>query len=114
MIDRGENYLVTTDGWFYGPDGETYRAAWGVAQMFKTEDALGFTPSRPSTNWFLQIGNGDKSILIAGCQIHYFVKCKGKPPSKFLGKTYVDKDTGAEVSQDRIYYAQDEAPYVPS
>lgn len=34
-----------------------------------------FTPIRPSTNWFVKCGN----MIIAGCQIHYAIKCKDQP-----------------------------------
>lgn len=108
MIKQGARYLVTTDNWFYAPDGEAYRAAWGRASIMKTEDTLGFSPARPSTNWFLHVGEGSGSVIIAGCQIHYLVECPGRPKSKLAGKTYVDKDNGQTYSADRIYYAEDE------
>ena len=30
MINIGDKVLVTTDGWFFAPDGETYRAVFGT------------------------------------------------------------------------------------
>ena len=26
-------YLITTDNWFYAPDGKEYRAAWGDVEI---------------------------------------------------------------------------------
>lgn len=49
----GDNVLVTTDGWFFGPDGRQYRGAWGtlhgVASDFET---LGVKTNARSTNWY--------------------------------------------------------------
>jgi hypothetical protein len=83
-IKEGEYYLVNTDGWWYAPDGIQYKAIWGKASIIKTEEALGFTPIRPSTNWFICIGN----MIIAGCQIHYLMKCPNKP--SILCNTWMD------------------------
>jgi len=106
MIEQGNRYLVTTNAYFYGPDGDQYRAAWGKCFIEKIEQVLGFTPIRPSTNWFLRVGEGAGSVIIAGCQIHYLMECPERPKSKFIGQTYIDKDTGREYSQDAIYLAE--------
>jgi len=42
-------YLVTTKEWFYGPDGELYRAALGVCTMDDT---------------FINMGSGNNHICI--------------------------------------------------
>jgi len=39
--------------------------------MVTLEETLGISTNRHSTNWYVQIGN----LVIAGCQIHYAVKC---------------------------------------
>lgn len=71
--------LVTCDDWFFAPDGRTYRAVWGrVKGIVAAKDLIGFDPSRPSTNWYLEIGD----VLIAGCRIHYAVKCATCPKAK--------------------------------
>ena len=82
MITQGEHYLVTTDCYFIAPDGEEYRAVWGVCRIVTTEQAFGFTPARPSTNWFLQVGEGERQVVVAGCQIHYCVRCAERPTEK--------------------------------
>lgn len=100
MIKQGDKYLVTTDCWFIAPDGEQYRSAWGKCELKTTEEVFGFSPSKPSTNWFLFIGN----MIIAGCQIHYVVKCDNKPTIKT--ELYADKDTGVQQIANRIYIAE--------
>jgi len=70
-IKLGDKALITTDGWFYGPDGKTYHAVFGTVKgIFNDTDTLGIKTNARSTNWYLQIGN----TTIAGCQIHYMVK----------------------------------------
>ncbi len=67
----GKKYLITTDNWFFAPDGESYRAVWGTAKAVLTsEDALGVKTNSKSTNWYVSIGN----MMIAGCQIHYVIQ----------------------------------------
>ncbi len=75
------NYLITTDNWFQGPNGKQYRGAWGKISIVLAKDLFGFNPTR-STNWFAQIGEGNKSIIIAGCQINYAIRCDNKPKVK--------------------------------
>lgn len=70
-INPGDKALVTTDNWFYGPDGKAYRAVFGTVKCCRTaEDTLGVRPNGKSTNWYLDIGN----VTLAGCQIHYAVR----------------------------------------
>jgi len=106
MLENGKRYLVTTDDWFLAPDGELYRAVWGTSSIEKIEDTLGFIPIRPSTNWYMKVGNENNYIIIAGCKIHYVCRCEDKPKSNHAGKLYKDKDTGSEWNEDRIYYAE--------
>ena len=71
MINIGDKVLVTTDGWFFAPDGEQYRAVFGtVIAIHSDQDALGIKTNARSTNWYAEIGN----MMIAGCQIHYCIK----------------------------------------
>jgi hypothetical protein len=72
MVKIGDNILVTTDAWFLAPDGESYRAVWGkLNQVSNSEDVLKIRTNNKSTNWYIVIGN----MLVAGCQIHYLIKC---------------------------------------
>lgn len=70
-IEVGERALVTFDGWFYAPDGKTYRAAFGTVRAIRTDsDTLGIKTNARSTNWYLELG----CLTVAGCQIHYAVR----------------------------------------
>lgn len=99
-IQNGDYYLISSYGYFYAPDGEQYRAAWGPVELIKAEDLLGFNPTR-STNWLLKIGTGEGAVIISGCQINYFVKCTNKP--KMKEGTYTDQATGMVHAANSIY-----------
>lgn len=104
MIKQGEKYLITTHEWFLCPDGEEYRGVWGICEIINSEDAFGFTPMRPSTNWFLKIGNEDNHVIVAGCHIHYAVKCSNKPVAK--PGTYIHDVTKNELVCSKIYFTE--------
>jgi len=71
-IEPGDKALVTTNEWFYAPNGKSYKAVYGTVKAVRTaEQSLGIKPNGKSANWYLEIG----SITIAGCQIHYAVRC---------------------------------------
>ncbi len=70
QIPVGSQVLVTTDNWFYAPDGRCYRAATGKLIAILDDSILGIKTNRNSTNWYAQVGN----LLIAGCQIHYAMR----------------------------------------
>jgi hypothetical protein len=78
-IDTGQKALITTDNWFFAPDGNTYRAVFGTVKAVRSaEETLGVKTNAKSTNWYVEIGN----MTIAGCQIHYAVrtdKCSDGP-----------------------------------
>ncbi|HET8838062.1 MAG TPA: hypothetical protein VFM82_03620 [Flavobacteriaceae bacterium] len=71
-------YLITTDSWFLVPDGKQYRSVWGEIEIIE-DSFLGLKTNRNSTNWFAKIGTDNKCVIVAGCQIHYAIKCKNKP-----------------------------------
>lgn len=102
-MNIGDKVLVTTDQWFFAPDGESYKAVFGTVKgVFNDQEALGIKTNARSTNWYVQVGN----MMIAGCQIHYAVKTESysdKPPIRELdhdGKVVKDKGT-----MTRIYNA---------
>lgn len=66
----GSDVLVTTDNWFYAPDGRCYRAVTGKLIAILDDSILGIKTNRNSTNWYAQVGN----LMIAGCQIHYAMR----------------------------------------
>lgn len=102
-LQIGKTYLVTSDNWFYAPDGESYKAAWGTLHaVHSDEETIGFKAQRPSTNWYLSIGN----MLIAGCQIHYAIQCDKPtfaPPTQDI--THEGKHIEAKGTLSRIYNA---------
>lgn len=77
-IEPGMLALVTTDEWFFAPDGQEYRGAFGPCHIVKAEDLMGFRPKN-SADWFLQVGYGDKAVLLAGCRVHYAAMATAMP-----------------------------------
>lgn len=71
-------YLITTDAWFYGPDGKQYRAVWGEV-VIVSDSILGIKTNVRSSNWFAKVGSEDNHVIVAGCQIHYAIKSEKKP-----------------------------------
>lgn len=66
-------YLITTDSWFYAPDGKQYRAVFGEVKIIE-DNFLGIKTNARSSNWFAKVGNENNHVIIAGCQIHYALK----------------------------------------
>jgi len=105
MIENGKYYIVTSDTYFYGPNGYQFKAAWGVAKVLSTEDVFKFTPNRPSTNWFVKLGEGEKSVIIAGCQIHCAIECKERPTER-EGSYEDNKSSGLSYNLNYIYFTE--------
>ena len=103
-IQNGQRYLVTSESWFFGTDGNVYRSAWGRVYIETTEETLGFKPSRPSTNWYMRIGDGENSVIIAGCQIHYLIRCENRPTRK--AGTYQRTDSGELFDNNSIWFTE--------
>src|SRR3546814_7562125 len=58
MVSVGDQALITTDNWFYAPDGKSYRAAFGTVQAIRSSEiALGVKTNSKSTNWYVEVGN---------------------------------------------------------
>lgn len=98
----GKKALLTSDNWFFAPDGQQYRAAFGtVHEISNIEDMLGIKVNSRSRDWYIQIGN----LSLAGCQIHHIIRtdtCSFGPSSR-------DLDDGLKSAvvecQTRIYNA---------
>jgi len=71
-------YLITTDNWFYAPDGMQYRGVWGEVEII-SDAFLGIKTNIRSSNWFAKVGTDENHVIVAGCQIHYAIKCEQKP-----------------------------------
>jgi hypothetical protein len=82
-------YLITTDRWFVAPDGKSYNSVWGNVQVLE-DSLLGVKTNRNSTNWYAQIGGNGKEIIVAGCQIHYAIRCEAAPNIEHVEDWSVD------------------------
>lgn len=71
-------HLITTDAWFYAPNGKKYRAVYGDVEIIE-DTFLGIKTNRGSTNWYAKVGNEEKHVIIAGCQIHYAIRTDEVP-----------------------------------
>lgn len=67
-------YLITTDAWFFAPDGRQYRAVWGDVEIL-SDSVLGVKTNSRSSNWYAKVSGEQEHVILAGCQIHYAVKC---------------------------------------
>lgn len=108
-IKEGDKYLITTDKWFHAPDGQQYKAVWGKVEIV-SDSILGIKTNSKSSNWFAKCGDNDKFIIIAGCQIHYSVRCPDKPN---MGRIDVDQYhegvkvvNGLNTRRPNIYIAE--------
>jgi hypothetical protein len=70
------------DYWFSAPDGLDYRLVWGRGYYLEAKKLFGFDP-KAGANFFVQVGEGDGSILIAGCRVHYAVR-SDHPPKNLI------------------------------
>ena len=68
-------YLITTDNFFYGADGQQYRSVFGEVEILQ-DSFLGITTNRNSSNWYIKVSGKTQHIIIAGCQIHYSLQCE--------------------------------------
>ena len=100
-------YLITTDHWFIAPDGKQYRAAWGNVILID-DKFLVIKTNRNSSNWFAKVGGNDREIIIAGCQIHYAIKCPTKPDNSRVKDYQVD----ATKENGKIEYERESYIYI--
>lgn len=89
--------LITTTNWFFGPDGQQYRAVWGTLKaIHEVGKTLGFIPNRSHANWFVEVGK----MVIMGCQVMYLIRCDDKPITD-KEKTYGFTDVKGYVEYER-------------
>lgn len=101
-------YLITTLAWFYAPDGKQYRSVWGEVEIFD-DVLLGVKTNRNSTNWFAKVGDEKRHIIIAGCQIHYAVKCDEIPNTDDIEDWQADAQNGIKkyMRPSTVYISHD-------
>lgn len=100
-------YLITTDNWFYAPDGLKYRSVWGEVAILE-DSFLGVKTNRNSSNWYAHVGSDAKGIIVAGCQIHYAVRCEERPNTERVKDVSYDSGTGIKEFErpSEIYIAE--------
>lgn len=100
----GDRVLITTQNWFYAPDGRQYRAAVGIVkEIASSEKTLGVETNKNSTNWYVRIGN----MLIAGCQIFYVIKTDECNTEDYLEVTTSEDKVISNKLPSHIYDAGD-------
>jgi len=100
-------YLITTDKWFYAPNGHKYRSVWGEVKIIE-DTSLNIKTNRNSSNWFAFVGNEERGMIVAGCQIHYAIRCEIKPNTKNVQDVSYDASSGAKFFErpTEIYLAE--------
>lgn len=86
-------YLITTDRWFTAPDGSDYKSVWGEVEILQ-DSILGVRTNAKSTNWYAKVGTEENHVIIAGCQIHYAIKCNDKPNTNKGNSWHLDAPNG--------------------
>jgi hypothetical protein len=97
--------IITTQSWFYAPDGVLYRAVWGTLKgVHAAKDVLGFTVNHSHANFYVEIGD----TVIAGCQALYCVACPTRPEFKEVQHAVYDNPNGLKVFNrpNEIYLAE--------
>ncbi len=89
-------YLITTDNWFIAPDGKQYRSVWGNVEVLE-DNFLGIKTNRNASNWFVKVGSEDNFMIVAGCQIHYAIKCENKPNSEEVEDYHSSAEVGSKL-----------------
>jgi len=97
-------YLITTNEWFFAPDGKLYRAVWGTIEIL-SDSFLGVATNRNSANWFAKIGTHENHVIVAGCQIHYAVRCEKTPNTEPVEEWNYDK-VETHIKPTAIYIAE--------
>lgn len=97
-------HLVTCDSWFYGPDGQQYKAVYGDVEVVN-DSVLGIKTNSRSSNWFIKVGSKDRYIIIAGCQIHYAIRTDERPSEQELKtEEYYEGKVVNNKVPSRIYF----------
>ncbi len=100
-------YLITTDNYFFAPDGKQYRAVWGDVKVINDKESLGINTNARSANWYAAIGSEENHVIVAGCQIHYSVKCENKPNTDSITDYTIDGGVKREYqTTPPIYIAE--------
>jgi hypothetical protein len=98
-------YLITTDNWFFGPNGFQYRAVWGEVTIVE-DSFLGIKTNTRATNWYAKVGTEENHVIVAGCQIHYAVKTENEPKQNSIESNIKKNLKDVEIRHNTIYIAK--------
>ncbi len=96
-------YLITTDNWFFAPDGKQYRGVYGEVEIV-SDAILGIKTNVRSSNWFAKVGTEENHVIVAGCQIHYAVRCEEKPRQGKVNDFSIENGEVKEYLRPQQYY----------
>jgi hypothetical protein len=96
-------YLITCDNWFFAPDGRQYKNVWGEVEILN-DSILGIKTNIRSSNWFCKVGSNDNHVIIAGCQIHYAVKCDKPNTSDLINDFSVENGEVKNYTRPSLIY----------
>lgn len=103
-IEIGQKTLITCNAWFYAPDGRQYRAVFGTVKAVRSsEETLGVRTNMRSTNWYVEIG----CLTVAGCQIHYAVRCDKCNTQRAMDWRVSEKDGMEEYERPSAIFDAD-------
>lgn len=97
-------YLITTNDWFYAPDGRQYRGVWGNVTILQ-DTFLGVKTNARSANWFAKVGSDEDHVIVAGCQIHYATFCPNRPdPEQLVDNFDITNGVVTEYQHKTLVY----------
>lgn len=103
-LSVGSKVLVTTDNWFYGPDGIQYRSVFGTVKgIFTAEETLSIKTNARSTNWYVQVG----CMTLAGCQIHYVIATDDVAKGQIEDFNIIDGEVKKYTRPTPIFFADE-------
>jgi hypothetical protein len=102
----GKKVLVTTDNWFFAPNGRQFRACFGTLHgVSNALDTLGIKVNARSHDWYATVGN----MVIAGCQIHYVIQTDNVNTSEAIEDWASSPEIGCKnfTRPNNIYFADE-------
>ena len=101
-------YLITTDAWFIAPDGQQYKSVWGEVQILEDSSVFGIKTNARSANWYAKVGTKENHVIVAGCQIHYAVRCEEAPNTKEVHESTTEEGKETTVTRRGYIYIADD------
>lgn len=71
------------------------------------DSLLGLKTNRNSTNWYAKVGTEHNHVIVAGCQIHYAVKCLEKPNTSYVSDYTAEGGSFQEYKRPTSIYIAD-------